>query len=117
MGFRKIELKGAVILKAFNSEDLQNAIFAVSNQYDIIDLQYSTTNLTNRQSSALVEYSALILLGEKLEAKETPEKAAAQDAARVRDEPVLPTSSSKSDLEPQHANILDYEAKASKEAK
>jgi hypothetical protein len=72
MGFREKKIEGTVILKAFRSEDLQNAIFAVCQQYDVIDLQYSTTNLTNRQSSALVEYTALVLLGKKIEPAPTP---------------------------------------------
>jgi hypothetical protein len=73
MGFREKEIGAVVILKAFQSEQLQNQIYALLQQFEIIDLQYSTTNLTNRQSSVLVEYSALVLIGHKLPEQKKPE--------------------------------------------
>jgi hypothetical protein len=91
VGFKKQEVKGIVILKAFNSEELQNALFQLAQLWDVIDIKFSTTNLTNRQSSALVEYSAMTILGEKLEAKEATQ-AGVLDAAHSTQE-VVPANS------------------------
>lgn len=66
MGFREKEITSVVILKSPSADTLCIAIQEMLNTYDVIDLQYSTTNIHAPNMNEAIEYSALALLGKQL---------------------------------------------------
>lgn len=58
MKFRNEDGLEAKVLRAMGPEDLSNKIEELCKEYDLTDLQYSTTTLDN----GWVEYSALALV-------------------------------------------------------
>ena len=62
MNFREHKNVFVKCVASRNTSNLEWAIEEAGRQYDLIDLQYSTTNVGQ---NGAVEYSALMLLGEK----------------------------------------------------
>lgn len=62
MKFREYNNIFPKIVKAYTSEELENLITEYATKYNMIDLQYSTTE---DDSIHEIEYSALMLLQEK----------------------------------------------------
>lgn len=62
MKFREYDNLFVKVFRCRKPEDLEWVIQEAATQYNLIDLQYSTTNLDNEGN---VEYSALALLQEK----------------------------------------------------
>lgn len=62
MKFREYNNLFVKVFRCRKPEDLEWVIQEAATQYNLIDLQYSTTNLDNEGN---VEYSALALLQEK----------------------------------------------------
>ena len=61
MKFREYDRLFVKILKDTNPTCLENKIENISEQYNLIDMQYSSTTMLNDD----VEYSVLLLLQEK----------------------------------------------------
>jgi len=61
MKFREYDNLFVKILKSTKPDELEWAISNAAEQYNLVDMQYSTTNLNND----IVEYSVLLLLQEK----------------------------------------------------
>lgn len=62
MKFREYNNVFPKVVTANNSKELENLITKYATQYNMIDLQYSTTE---KPSISEIEYSALMLLQEK----------------------------------------------------